>query len=166
MKKLYHLLGTIDDNATKAFIELQKHQLALRSLQAELPPLTLGPVTKDEHVHSQHDYILNNKTPDHSIQTSMFTAQDSGEPNNLVTQRVRRCVAEWMELHRRPKSAERDKDIVNKTIVLAKFLPEPVKAQEFLTKFSSHLFGDNMLLTGMETIVRPDVACKECAEAT
>nr|CAD7404383.1 unnamed protein product [Timema cristinae] len=87
MKKLYHLLGTIDDNATKAFIELQKHQLA-----------------------------------------------------------VRRCVAEWIELHRRPKSAERDKDIVNKTIVLSKFLPEPVKAQEFLTKFSSHLFGDNILL--------------------
>lgn len=28
MKKLYHLLGTIDENATKAFIELQKHQLA------------------------------------------------------------------------------------------------------------------------------------------
>lgn len=28
MKKLYHLLGTIDDHATKAFVELQKHQLA------------------------------------------------------------------------------------------------------------------------------------------
>lgn len=28
MKKLYHLLGTIDDYASKAFVELQKHQLA------------------------------------------------------------------------------------------------------------------------------------------
>lgn len=28
MKKLYHLLGTIDDHASKAFVELQKHQLA------------------------------------------------------------------------------------------------------------------------------------------
>lgn len=28
MKKLYHLLGTIDDHATKAFVELQKNQLA------------------------------------------------------------------------------------------------------------------------------------------
>lgn len=27
MKKLYHLLGTIDDHATKAFIELQKNQM-------------------------------------------------------------------------------------------------------------------------------------------
>lgn len=30
MKKLYRLLGTIDDNATKAFIELQKNQLKVR----------------------------------------------------------------------------------------------------------------------------------------
>jgi len=30
MKKLYQLLGTIDDNATKAFIELQKNQLKVR----------------------------------------------------------------------------------------------------------------------------------------
>lgn len=30
MKKLYHLLGTIDDHASKAFVELQKHQLAVR----------------------------------------------------------------------------------------------------------------------------------------
>jgi hypothetical protein len=30
MKKLYQLLGTIDDNATKAFIELQKSQLKVR----------------------------------------------------------------------------------------------------------------------------------------
>lgn len=27
MKKLYHLVGTIDDHATKAFVELQKSQL-------------------------------------------------------------------------------------------------------------------------------------------
>lgn len=32
MKKLYHLLGTIDDHASKAFVELQKHQLAYVSL--------------------------------------------------------------------------------------------------------------------------------------
>lgn len=28
MKKLYYLLGTVDENATKAFIELQKLQLS------------------------------------------------------------------------------------------------------------------------------------------
>lgn len=30
MKKLYHLLGTLDENATKAFIELQKNQMKVR----------------------------------------------------------------------------------------------------------------------------------------
>lgn len=30
MSKLFELLGTIDDNATKAFIELQKNQLKVR----------------------------------------------------------------------------------------------------------------------------------------
>ncbi|XP_023710496.1 sister chromatid cohesion protein PDS5 homolog B isoform X1 [Cryptotermes secundus] len=107
MKKLYHLLGTIDENATKAFIELQKHQLA-----------------------------------------------------------VRRSVSEWLELHRRPHSAERDKDMAARVTVLSRFLPEPVKAQEFLTKFSVHLMRDPALLQGMETIVRPDISCKDCADTT
>ncbi|XP_049833683.1 sister chromatid cohesion protein PDS5 homolog B-B isoform X1 [Schistocerca gregaria] len=107
MKKLYHLLGTVDDHATKAFIELEKHQLA-----------------------------------------------------------VRRSVAEWLELHRRPQSMERDREIVTKVAVLSRYLPEPVKAQEFLTKFSSDLLRDGALLAAMENIVRPDISCKECADTT
>ncbi|CAH0549988.1 unnamed protein product [Brassicogethes aeneus] len=35
MKKLYHLLGTIDEHATKAFMELQKNQLCVRKLVLE-----------------------------------------------------------------------------------------------------------------------------------
>lgn len=35
MKKLYRLLGTIDDNATKAFIELQKNQLKVRKIVSD-----------------------------------------------------------------------------------------------------------------------------------
>jgi sister-chromatid-cohesion protein PDS5 len=50
--------------------------------------------------------------------------------------------------------------------VLSRFLPEPVKAQEFLTKFSVHLMRDPALLQGMETIVRPDISCKDCADTT
>jgi hypothetical protein len=50
--------------------------------------------------------------------------------------------------------------------VLSRFLPEPVKAQEFLTKFSVNLMRDPALLQGMETIVRPDISCKECADTT
>jgi sister-chromatid-cohesion protein PDS5 len=79
---------------------------------------------------------------------------------------VRRSVSEWLELHRRPHCAERDKDMAARVTVLSRFLPEPVKAQEFLTKFSVHLMRDPALLQGMETIVRPDISCKECADTT
>jgi len=79
---------------------------------------------------------------------------------------VRRSVSEWLELHRRPQSAERDKEMAARVTVLSRFLPEPVKAQEFLTKFSVNLMRDPALLQGMETIVRPDISCKECADTT
>lgn len=36
MKKLYHLLGTVDEHATKAFMELQKNQLCVRKLVMSL----------------------------------------------------------------------------------------------------------------------------------
>ncbi|XP_073986377.1 cohesin associated factor B pds5 isoform X1 [Rhodnius prolixus] len=107
MKKLYHLLGTIDDHATKAFLELQKHQLL-----------------------------------------------------------VRRGVAEWLELHRRPQSEERDKEMVAKVTQVAKFLPDQVKAQEFLNKLSANMLSDPTLLLGMETVVKPNISCKECAQTT
>lgn len=43
-------------------------------------------------------------------------------------------------------------------------LPDPVKAQEFLVKFSANLRKDPNLLREMETILRGDVSCKECAD--
>lgn len=107
MKKLYYLLGTIDDHATKAFVELQKNQLA-----------------------------------------------------------VRKSVGEWLEIHRRAASPERDRDITQRIVAISRFLPEPVKAQEFLSKFSGNLLKDPSLLLGMEGVVRPDISCKECAETT
>ena len=75
-------------------------------------------------------------------------------------------MSEWLEHHRRPQSAERDKEMAARVTVLSRFLPEPVKAQEFLTKFSVNLMRDPALLQGMETIVRPDISCKECADTT
>lgn len=106
MKKLYHLLGTVDEHATKAFVELQKNQLLVRKL-----------------------------------------------------------VLEWLELHRRASTPEVQKDLLGKTRALSRCLPEPVKAHEFLTKFSSHLKRDGNLLELMETVARPSVSCKECSEA-
>lgn len=106
MKKLYHLLGTIDDHATKAFIELQKNQMC-----------------------------------------------------------VRRYVSDWLELHRRASNVVVT-EMANKIHTLSKFLPEPVKAHEFLTRFSQHINTDRQLLKEMETIVRVDVSCKDCAQTT
>ncbi|XP_062565110.1 sister chromatid cohesion protein PDS5 homolog B isoform X2 [Armigeres subalbatus] len=106
MKKLYQLLGTIDENATKAFIELQKNQL-----------------------------------------------------------KVRRSVAEWIKLHRiKDITANIQKDMNAKCANIAKQLPEPVKAGEFLLKFSTQMRKDPKLISEMETILKRDVTCKECAD--
>ncbi|KAJ8934137.1 hypothetical protein NQ314_013596 [Rhamnusium bicolor] len=108
MKKLYHLLGTVDEHATKAFMELQKNQLCVRKL-----------------------------------------------------------VLEWLELHRRPnQTGELHKEMALKVQALSRCLPEPVKAHEFLTKFSNHLKRDASLLEQFEIVARPSVSCKECSEAT
>lgn len=106
MKKLYQLLGTIDDNATKAFIELQKNQL-----------------------------------------------------------KVRKNVSDWIKLHRNKEITPKlQKEINAKCIVISKQLTDPVKAQEFLTKFSVNMRKDSSLLRGMEIILKRDVSCKECAD--
>lgn len=106
MKKLYQLLGTIDDNATKAFIELQKNQL-----------------------------------------------------------KVRKGVSDWIKLHKNTEyTPQIQKDLNIKLTNIAKQLPEPVKAQEFLLKFSHHMKKDAQLVKEMETILKRDVSCKECAD--
>ncbi|XP_065203683.1 sister chromatid cohesion protein PDS5 homolog B [Planococcus citri] len=105
MKRLYHLMGTVDDNACRAFVELQKHQAL-----------------------------------------------------------VRNHVKEWLEIHRKPATAERSKEISSRIMVLSRFLPEPLKVQEFLHQFSDNLLRDQALLLGMEAITRSDISCKDCAE--
>lgn len=106
MKRLYQLLGTIDDNATKAFIELQKNQL-----------------------------------------------------------KVRKSVSDWIKLHKiKEMTPTAQKEINVKCAAIAKQLPEPVKAQEFLTQFSGHMRRDSNLIREMETILKRDVTCKECAD--
>ncbi|KAL4716469.1 hypothetical protein ACJJTC_015897 [Scirpophaga incertulas] len=108
MKKLYYLMSNVDDNATKAFIELQKHQLA-----------------------------------------------------------VRRTVAEWIELHRKPPTPTVQKEMIAKVLhISSKFLPESVKSQEFLNKFSVHMRQMPELLQGMETILSPNVSCEVCVRTT
>ncbi|CAD7088985.1 unnamed protein product [Hermetia illucens] len=106
MKKLYQLLGTIDENATKAFIELQKNQL-----------------------------------------------------------KVRKMVSDWIKLHRsKDITSKIQKEMNTKCVMISKQLPDPIKAQEFLNKFSTNMKKDPALLRGMETILKRDVSCKECAD--
>lgn len=106
MKRLYQLLGTVDDNATKAFIELQKNQL-----------------------------------------------------------KVRKVVADWVKLHRlKEVTPQIQKEMTNKCTAISKQLPDPIKAAEFLTKFSAHMKRDPTLIREMETILKRDVTCKECAD--
>lgn len=61
---------------------------------------------------------------------------------------VRKNVTEWLELHRRVPSLERDKEITARIIALSRFLPEPLKSQEFLARFSKHMLKDPTLLLG------------------
>lgn len=57
-------------------------------------------------------------------------------------------MTEWLELHRRVPSLERDKEITSRIIALSRFLPEPLKSQEFLARFSKHMLKDPTLLLG------------------
>lgn len=106
MKKLLKLLGTIDENATKAFVELQRNQL-----------------------------------------------------------KVRKLVAEWIKLHRvRAPDANLITEMNVKCKYISKQLPDPLKALEYLQKFSQQMRTDPRLVREMDTILRKDVSCKECAD--
>lgn len=107
MKKLYLLYATIDENATKSFIELQKSQATVRKAVVELTEI----------------YSLR-LTPD-----------------------------------------ARNKEIQSRVAQLSKYLPDPIKAAEFIHKFAVNLIVDEHMLRLLETIVNPEISCKECADA-
>jgi len=74
---------------------------------------------------------------------------------------VRRAVVEWIEV---AKKTDAKNELMAKVHQISRFLPDPMKVQEFLQKFSTHMKRDTRLLQEMETIVQPNVSCKECAE--
>lgn len=106
MKLLYHLIGTFDDNATKAFIELQKNQMKIRT-----------------------------------------------------------TVSEWIQLHRTKEYTPKIQNQLSaKQSIICKLLSDPLKAAEYLTKFSINLRKEPTLLRYMEIILKKDVSCKQCAD--
>jgi len=72
---------------------------------------------------------------------------------------VRRAVVEWLDIVKNGKA-----ELTTKIHQISRFLPDPMKVQEFLQKFSTHMKKDARLLQEMETIVQPNVSCKECAD--
>ncbi|KAJ8966752.1 hypothetical protein NQ317_011166 [Molorchus minor] len=49
MKKLYHLLGTVDEHATKAFMELQKNQLCVMKLVLKMVRTAQNDLTRPQN---------------------------------------------------------------------------------------------------------------------
>lgn len=70
-------------------------------------------------------------------------------------------MVEWIEITKKPDAKS---ELMTKIHQISRFLPDPMKVQEFLQKFSTHMKKDTRLLQEMETIVQPNVSCKECAE--
>nr|CAH0110668.1 unnamed protein product [Daphnia galeata] len=102
MKKLYYLYATIDENATKSFIELQKSQAT-----------------------------------------------------------VRKAVSDLTEVYSLEPGDARDKEITTRVAQLSKYLPDPIKAAEFIHKFAVNLATDEHMLRLLETVVSPEVKCAE-----
>jgi hypothetical protein len=86
--------------------------------------------------------------------------------------RVRRNVVQLLNSIRRNEHGSNNSKIdterqLNLRISqLTKYLPDPVKASEFLCKFSTHLRVDSALFHSMEIIISPSQDCKACAENT
>lgn len=84
----------------------------------------------------------------------------------LFVTRVRRHVLELLNSIRNDSKVDYDRQLNIRISQLTKFLPDPVKASEFLCKFSTDLKNDKNLTKIMETIVNPATDCKTCAEQT
>lgn len=75
-------------------------------------------------------------------------------------------MSEFLELHYRPQSYERDLEICNKVIQVSKILPDSLKALEFVTKLSNNLLTNPEMLSLLSKLVRPDVMCEDSVRLT
>lgn len=79
--------------------------------------------------------------------------------------KMRKTVMDWIKLHKVKETIEIQKESTKKMNVILKMFADPLKSQEYLIKFSSHLRKDKVILKDMESILRRDVENKTCAEA-
>ena len=136
MKKLYHLLGTLDDNATKAFIELQKNQMKTRK-------------TVSDWVKLHHTKELTPK-----LQNQLNLKQ------TFICKYVQKRNPHFHII----KASTLFTCSFNFILFTCRLLPDPIKSSELLTKFSQNMRKDPSLLRYMEIILKRDVSCKECAD--
>lgn len=65
----------------------------------------------------------------------------------IVKCRIRSHLKDFLDNHKKEDSPQKDKDIQASIKLLTRYLPESVKAAEFIGKFSHHLIKDPSLLS-------------------
>lgn len=55
-------------------------------------------------------------------------------------------------------------EIPSRLAQLSKFLPDPIKATEFIGQWTTDLIRDGHMLRLLETIVHPQTSCRQCAD--
>ena len=75
---------------------------------------------------------------------------------------TRKVVSELLE-RLQDKNDCKDKDVQIKIHAVSQFLPNPLKAQEFLKKFVLNLINDQVMFNALGKVVNDeDISCKDC----
>ncbi|KAH0616241.1 hypothetical protein JD844_027214 [Phrynosoma platyrhinos] len=82
---------------------------------------------------------------------------------------LRSHVRELLDLHKQPTSEANNAAMFGKLMTIAKNLPDPGKAQDFVKKFNQVLGDDEKLRSQLELLISPTCSCKQadvCVQPT
>ncbi|XP_063777196.1 sister chromatid cohesion protein PDS5 homolog A isoform X2 [Pseudophryne corroboree] len=74
---------------------------------------------------------------------------------------LRSHVRELLDLHKQPASEANSSAMFGKLMTIAKNLPDPGKAQDFVKKFNQVLGDDEKLRSQLELLISPTCSCKQ-----
>ncbi|XP_073501929.1 sister chromatid cohesion protein PDS5 homolog A isoform X2 [Phyllobates terribilis] len=74
---------------------------------------------------------------------------------------LRSHVRELLDLHKQPTSEANNSAMFGKLMTIAKNLPDPGKAQDFVKKFNQVLGDDEKLRSQLELLISPTCSCKQ-----
>ncbi|XP_044154394.1 sister chromatid cohesion protein PDS5 homolog A isoform X1 [Bufo gargarizans] len=74
---------------------------------------------------------------------------------------LRNHVRELLDLHKQPASEANNSAMLGKLMTIAKNLPDPGKAQDFVKKFNQVLGDDEKLRCQLELLISPTCSCKQ-----